>query len=567
MNTLRKDNSKKAINTNSDHSASQDAVCQANLKVLVNAEEAPIKPMKQCIHAISNPENIFNTRNSNINLQELTNSVQKSIGKHTTNYCSSLKATKLLSKSDSEKVPPSKKDRDRSSSKSYNHKSLSLKQSDKGKALEFVVNKKKDIEYTLTSTSFVNVNKNIDTKPITSCFDKNTSLLKNKHHISEEKSENKSKITNFKAKDKRCKSPERKGKFRDAILDKTSCKSRSKSKSKEETPSSQISKERISKSKVEHRSSCQGHKRSTSKCVETSSKDIRVDKYKSSSTTLLDCKKSDNDDLVKPNIKSKVVKRKYSSRPLELLKQNDKEILCKSEHRKCTKSVLSSPVKIKTKKSSKQTTKIVRSSSTNKSKKIEQIKQSEITDLRQKLSHRSLNERFSKKRYRNIFLEKRDNLKITIPNSQEDKKTESDSDEQLKLSTNVKISSSKSVKNKTIKLVINVKYEQPTTSNVKSSDSSGNEVDESNNFNNVDLSFLDDINIDEIVNSLKDCENISKLSKSDVEIIVSSTDEGSLDSTLFSQSQEHNIKYNIPKSILENCNMCDGRLRFVFIIF
>lgn len=542
VNTLRKERSKKTINANNDYSTSQAAVCQANLKVLVNAKEAPkqgtaacAKPNKQSIHTISNPDNTFIKNNSNTKLHQFTNSVQNNIDKHTLNNSSSPKTIKPLAKFVSEKVASSKKDHDISTSKK-----------EKVKAFECVADKKKHIENTLTSTRLGSICKNIDNKPITSCFNKNTNSYKKKHHTSEKDGENKPKIIKFKTKDTRCKSSEFKDKFRNKSLDKPSGKSRSNSKSGKETPRHQTSKEKISKSELEHRSSSQGLKRSTNKCINTSSKDTSIENYKSSSNSLFDNKKSYKDDFAKSNIKSEVIKHK----------QDDKvaKVSCKSERRKFVKSVLRSPGEIKNKTC---TTKSFVRCSTSDTKTAKQVKQNKITDLREKLSHRSLNELFSKKRYQNLLAEKRDNLKITIPNTLENKKTESESEEELELSTNVKISSPKSVKNKTIKLIINVRYEQPTTSNAKSSDLTENEVDESNN---LDLSFLDDINIDEIVDSLKDCENNSEFSKSGDEIFVNSTGESNLDSTLSLQSRK-SINNNIPKSILNNSNMSDEQSR------
>lgn len=530
------DNRKKAININGNYSANHTAICRANLKVLVNAEEAPIKLSKNF-----NSANTLITNKSDKNLLQHTKPVKNTIDKHTKN-------------SDLEKVSPSKKDPD---------KSLSSKPSDKVKKIGLDAYKNRDVEYKLISTGNGNGCENIDTKPITSPFNKNTSLFKKKHHISEE-CENKTKNIYSKAKDTRCKSP---CKFRNETVenDSGSNRNRNKSKSEKETPKHQTSKKRISESKVDRRSSWQCHKRSTSKCIETSSNDIRVD------NSLFHYKKTDKNDLVKSTIKSKVVKREYPSRSHEFSKQYDKlaqSAKYKSEHKRLVKSVLSSPLKIKTKTSSEQTTKpYVRSYCTSKPKIAKEIKQNEITDLRQKLSHKNLNELFSRKQNQNSSQEKHDNLKITIPNTQENKKAESDSDGQLELSTNVKISSPKSKKDKTIKLVINVKYQLSPTASAKSSDLSGSDVDESDNSNNIDLSFLDEINIDEIVDCLKDCENKCELSKSDVEIIVSSTDESSLDSTLSLQSQESIVNNNILESILDNTNMPDERLRLVFVVF
>lgn len=556
VNTLCKEH-KESINTNNDYSASQAAVCQANLKVLVNAEEAQKQPtaaytksMKQSIHTISNSHNTFIIKNSNRCSQQLASSVKNNIDKHSLNYSSSLKSTNPLAKSVTEKLELSKKDPHISTSKRSSHKSLSLKPSDKVKA--FVVDKNKDVKYALHST------KNIDTKQIPSNFNKNTSLLQNKHHTSEENSENKSKIINFKHKDIPCKSREFKDKFRNEILDKTS------GKSKKGTPNHQTSKESIIKPELDRRSSSHNPKQSTNKCIETSSKDISIEKYKSSSKSLFDYKKCHKDDLVNSNIKSKVVKPNYPSRTLKFLKQGDKvvEVLCKSEHRKLDQSVLNSPSKYKTKTSSEQTKSVVKSCSTRETTTAEQMKQNELTDLRQKLSHRSFSELFSKKRYQNLCQEKHDNLKITASKTQESKKTESDSEEQLESPTNVKTSTPKSVKYKTIELVINIRYEQPTTASEKSSDLSGNKVDTTNNLSNMDFSFLDEINIDEIVNSLKDCENNSELSKSGAEIFVGSTVESSLDSTLSLQSR----KSINNKTYIDNRNMSNELLRLVSIV-
>lgn len=539
------DNRKKAFNINGNYSANHTAICRANLKVLVNAEEAPIKLSKTF-----NSDNTLITNNSDINLLQHTEPVKNTIDKHTKN-------------SDLEKISPPKKDRDISTSKSYSYKSLSSKPSDKVKEIGLDAYKNRDLEYKLISTGNGNGCENIDTKPIKSPFNKNTSLFKKKHHTSEERCENKTKNIYSKAKDTRCKSP---CKFRNETIENNSGsnRNRNKSKSEKETPSHQTSK-RISETKFDRRSSSQCHKRSTSKCIETSSNDIRVD------NSLFHYKKPDKNDLVKSTIKSKVVKREYPSRSHELSKQYDKlaqSAKYKSEHKRVVKSVLSSPLKIKTKISSEQTTKNkVRSYCTSKPKIAKEIKQNEITDLRQKLSHKNLNELFSRKQNQNSSQEKHDNLKITIPNTQENKKAESDSDGQLELSTNVKISSPKSKKNKTIKLVINVKYQLSPTAGAKSSDLSGSDVDESDNSNNIDLSFLDEINIDEIVDCLKDCENNCELSKSDVEIIVSSTDESSLDSTLSLQTQESTVNDNIFESILDNTYMPDERLRLVFVVF
>lgn len=532
VNTLREERRKKNINANNDYSTSQAAVCQANLKVLVNAEEAPkqvtaacTKPIKQSIHTISNPDDTFIKNTSNTKLHQFASSVQNNIDKHTLNNASSPKRTKHLAKFVIEKV----------AQKNYDV-STSKKEKEKVKAFECAADKKKDIEDKLTSTRLGSICKNIDNKSIT-----------------EQDGENKSKIINLKAKGTRRKSSEFKDKFRNENLDKPSSKSRINSKSGKET-----SKERISKSELKHRSSLQG-KRSTSKCINTSSKDTSIENYKSSSNSLFDSKKSRKDDCAKSNIKS-VVKRKHLSQTLKLLKQDDKipKVSCESERRKFVKSVVSSPGETKNKTS---TTKgFVRSCSTSDTKTAKQIKQNKITDLRQKLSHRSLNELFSKKRYQNLLVEKRDNFKITIPNTLENKKTESESEE-FDLSTNVKISSPKSVKIKTNKL-IDVNYKQPTSSNAISSDLTEKEVDESNN---LDLSFLDDINIDEIVDWLKDSENNSEFSKSGVEVFVSSTGESNLDSTLSSQSR-NSINNNIP-SILNNSNMSDEQSRLVFIEF
>lgn len=98
--------------------------------------------------------------------------------------------------------------------------------------------------------------------------------------------------------------------------------------------------------------------------------------------------------------------------------------------------------------------------------------------------------------------EERENLIITIENNKEEQTLKSEDDDEASC---IKRKTKRS-KYKKIKLVINVICEKPGAA---SSDSEGSDDEENHNCssNNVDLSFLDDLDVDEIVESLKQSGN------------------------------------------------------------
>lgn len=427
--------------------------------------------------------NTLNISNLKTNIHGPTKSVQSNIVEHISP--TNLKTIVRFTKSVLEKVVPSTKDT-KLRSKSSSRKSSSSKRPKDKKTLEHVVDKYNDIKYTSTSTGFGNSHKSTY-KSIVNC-NKSFSSFNKKSHTSDDRNEKKSTL------DKTFKSQE----IKDKTVHKVSDKSRSKSKSNKETSSHQIFKDR--QSNLERRSSSQNTKRSTSMCNKTSSKDINVQEHKSLSKTSIDTNKCHKVDLQKSNIIREEVCRKSPSRTLKLIK-NDNKIVRKSKQGKFAESAVTSK-KTKTKAS-------------------EKSENNNMTQLKLKQSHKSLKERLSKKRYKN--------LKNTVPSIQ-DNETESDSEHPLKSYTNVKTSSSNSVKYKKINIVINVSYKQANTSSESLNDSQDKE-DESNNLTNTDISFLDDINIDEIINSLEDPTTNSKLSDSGI-VITISDDENSLDSIL-----------------------------------
>lgn len=537
---LRED-SKASINPNNGESASQVAVFQANSDVLVHAEEA----QKKSNHTNSSSNNTLIIKNSKINVHQPTNSLQNNIGERKLISPTSIKTTKRL-KSVIAKVASPKKDFEISTSKRASHKSFSSKPSEVKKTFDLVVNENSDTEHTSTSTDFRKDCKKTY-KSITSYCNKNTSPFKKTSHISEDKNDNKS-IFNIKAKDIPREAREFKDKCNEFLYKFGESKQqvRSKSKSKKETSNH----ESTSNSKLERRSSSQDNKRSTSNCYKTSSKDINVQKYKSFKASF-DSNKSHKVDLGKSNIKSDVVKGNSPSRTLFKRGDNVFEVVCKSEQRTFVKSAVSSSSEIEINTSPEQTKRVVKFSRKTETKASEQIENINITEFGQKGSHGNLSERFSKNRFKK--------LKIT-PNTSKNEETESDSEDRLKLPSNI-ISNPNSVKYATIKLVINLRHEQPTTPNETSNDLSENEEDKSNNFSNTDLSFLDDFNVDEIINTLDDCKNISELSESGV-VIAISDDEESLASTLSLHSVK-NTDGDIYENIWDNSDTSDDPFRLV----
>lgn len=135
-------------------------------------------------------------------------------------------------------------------------------------------------------------------------------------------------------------------------------------------------------------------------------------------------------------------------------------------------------------------------------------------DLRTKLSQKSLSNYFTKIQNEfkgdSVRKEERENLIITVQNEDNDAQTDLKERETSHVDDSKQISISRENNYKNINVVINVICQQPLPQKP--------EKNENNKLNNEDLSFLDDFNVDEIVETLKHCENKSSGTNHNVEL-------------------------------------------------